>query len=200
MQTSLLGTRRRMRLLAAAPLFLIVVSGCGEIEQVLTPERSAPSEPEVTAPQGRFLDEPSDTDSTIARRYEHLDNANEDDAQPGPPETTVKPLADSAGSEMPIRLSTGVALAQTLPTGTGMLFSVDCRFSEGGLNPSSRYVWVLQGRNGKSLRQAVQLFRPGEITLVVPDLRPEAGPFSSYIVEVTPDGTRRRVSRSIDMR
>ncbi len=80
-----------------------------------------------------------------------------------------------------ILLSAGVALAQTLPTGTAMGFSVDYRFKQGGPITGSRYVWVIEGTKPEPVRQDVQLGMQGTLQTFVPQWRPENGPFRCHI-------------------
>lgn len=184
MQTDIPSASQLPALLATMLLAVFVGGGCEEFDKALNPQQPASSDSKPTAERGEFLDEPGDADP---------DGIAGDDAGPDVPQS-----AQSA--EPPIRLSVGIALAQTLPTGTGMSFSVDYQFLEGRPNSSNRYLWVMEGRGGKSQRQPVQLSPQGNLLLIVPGFRPEDGPFSSHIVELTPGGSQRRMSRSISMR
>lgn len=108
------------------------------------------------------------------------------------PSTSVPP----AGSEQPlIRLSAGVALAQSLPTGTTMGFSVDYQFS-GGAPGSSPYVWVIKPAKGQTIKQPVQLQPQGTLYGFFPPLRPDNGPFSTHIE----DAHGNRLSKSLPLR
>src|SRR5687767_7901480 len=91
----------------------------------------------------------------------------------------------------PIKLSAGVALPQLGPEGTLMMFSVDYRFREGAPHPDAKYAWVIQPAKGDPLEQIVKLKRGDTLQAIVPQWRPENGPFQSFIDEVSPDGTRR---------
>ncbi len=106
---------------------------------------------------------------------------------------TPSPSAPAGPQQSSIRLSTGVALPQTLPTGTAMGFSVDYQFTQGGPNPSSPYVWVVEPSKGPPAKMAVQLKQRGTLQTFVHKLRPEHGPFTSHIE----DGQGNRLSRSI---
>ena len=113
------------------------------------------------------------------------------------------PAAATATTSAPaaaIKLSAGVALAQTGVDGTLMSFSVDYRFTQGTPNRASKYLWVLQPTNGSPLEQPVRLSQNSTLQALVPQLRPENGPFTSHIAEVSSDGTRRMLSQSIPMR
>ena len=96
---------------------------------------------------------------------------------------------------MPIRLATGVALAQTGPDGTLMSFSVDYQFTAGEPNAAG-YVWVIERAQGAPARQPVRLARQGTLPALIPGWRPEEGPFRSHIED--PSGNR--LSASIEMR
>ncbi|RMF93671.1 MAG: hypothetical protein D6741_13445, partial [Planctomycetota bacterium] len=100
--------------------------------------------------------------------------------------------ASAAAAGPSVQLSVGVALAQTLPEGTAMMFSVDYETSRAPLDA----VWCLKNGRGEMLRQPVRLDRQGNLSGVVPQWRPEAGPFQSRIED--PNG--RPLSRWIDMR
>ena len=100
----------------------------------------------------------------------------------------------------PIKLSAGVALPQLGPEGTLMMFSVDYRFLEGRPNPDVKYAWIIQPAKGDPLEQIVKLKRADNLQAIVPQWRPENGPFKTYIDEVSPDGTRRTISPSVDLR
>lgn len=162
---------------------------------------------ESEAPRGEFLSEPLTTPP----------NGPNDGANDGasPAASTLAPGTDqdsaqsnrrpaatrSTPASAPlVHLSIGVALAQTLPSGTGMSFSVDYKFRAGQPNPASQYFWVIEGGGGKSLQQPQPLKTKGNLVIIVPGLRPESGPFSSHILEITTDGKQRKISRSIDMR
>jgi hypothetical protein len=89
-----------------------------------------------------------------------------------------------------------VALAQTLPTGTAMGFSVDYEFTEAGPNPSSPYLWVVEPSRGQPVKMGVSLRERGTLQTFVLQLRPEHGPFKSHIE----DGHGNRLSQSIPLR
>ena len=114
-------------------------------------------------------------------------------AVPPPPRTT----AGSTASEVPaIRLSAGVALPQTGPTGILMSFSVDYKFTAGEPNPTSPYVWVIQRAKGGPARVGVRLGQKGTLPVLIGGWRPEQGPFQSHIE----DASGNRLSRSISLR
>ena len=95
-----------------------------------------------------------------------------------------------------IRLSAGVALPQTGPTGILMSFSVDYKFTAGEPNPTSPYVWVIQRAKGAPARVGVRLGQKGTLPILIGGWRPEQGPFQSHIE----DASGNRLSRSISLR
>ncbi len=119
-------------------------------------------------------------------------------SQPPPPPAAKPRAAPSApsGSLPSIQLSTGVALAQTLPTGTAMGFSVDYEFTQGGPNAASQYVWVIEPGKGPPVKFLVRLSRKSTLQVFVLKWRPPDGPFQSHIE----DTSGNRLSRSISHR
>ena len=99
-----------------------------------------------------------------------------------------------------IRLSAGVALPQTGPTGRLMSFSIDYQFTHGGPTPEVRYVWVIERTKGKPAAQLVRLKDKGTLRAFIPGWRPEEGPFQTYVEELAKDGSRRRISRAVSLR
>lgn len=124
-------------------------------------------------------------------------------SQPAPPRA-AEPTAGNAGPTRPaparlpsIRLSAGVALPQSLPTGTAMGFSADYRFVEGEPSSSSPYFWVIQPSKGQPVKLEVRLKREGTLPpTFVQQFRPEHGPFQGHIE----DGEGNRLSQSIPLR
>jgi len=122
-----------------------------------------------------------------------------------PPPTPVLPSASTpptpaepAAAQQPsIRLSAGVALPQSLPTGTAMGFSVDYQFSAGAPSTSSPYVWVIQPSKGQRAIERRQLTNQGTLqSFFQQQFRPENGPFSTHIE----DANGNRLSRSLPLR
>ena len=111
----------------------------------------------------------------------------------------TKPAAPPP-SATPIKLSAGVALPQLGPEGTLMMFSVDYRFMEGKPDPAMKYAWVLQPAKGDPLEQPLKIKRADNLTAIVPQWKPDQGPFTSHIDEIAADGTRRTVSQEHKMR
>jgi hypothetical protein len=99
-----------------------------------------------------------------------------------------------------VKLSTGVALAQTLPDGTGMSFSVDYEVVEGrSISREARYVWIIEAVDQKTFEQQVTLADQGNLATLAPQLKPDDGPFHSYLAVVGRDGRRTPISDRIEM-
>ncbi len=113
-----------------------------------------------------------------------------------PPKQTPPPTETKRAATTAIKLSAGVALPQSLPTGTAMGMSVDYVFQAGDPLPSQAYVWVIEPGKGSQVKQAVQLKRSGTLQAFFTQLRPEHGPFQSHIE----DSNGTRLSKSISMR
>lgn len=120
---------------------------------------------------------------------------------PQPPDTEqpAKNVPDAAATaqaaERPVRLSAGVALPQSVPSGTAIGFSVDYTFTSGGPQSALRYVWVIRAAAAdQTWEQAVQLKQQGQLQTFVTKWRPEQGPFETFIAEVGPDDDRRPIS------
>jgi hypothetical protein len=92
-----------------------------------------------------------------------------------------------------VRLSAGVALAQTLPDGTGMLFSIDYRFTAGGPDRYTRYAWVITPQNAKPLRQEVLLREEGTLQAIMRGMVPEVGPFQCHLEALSRGSSRPAV-------
>ncbi len=99
-----------------------------------------------------------------------------------------------------VKLSAGVALPQTGPTGTLMSFSVDYRFTQSGPDPAAKYVWVIERSQGVPHQGPVQLNSRGMLQAIVSGWHPEEGPFESYIAKVSDEGSLDRMSASIPLR
>lgn len=104
-----------------------------------------------------------------------------------------------ANQRLAIHLSAGVALPQSLPTGTAMGFSVDYQCEE-STSQAYRYLWVIEPAGSKAAwSQPVRLKAAGTLQMFVSEFRPEDGPFQCYLVEVDSAGAPRRRTRSEDM-
>jgi hypothetical protein len=100
-----------------------------------------------------------------------------------------------------VRLTAGVALPQSLPTGTAIGFSVDYEFAADGPQPSYRYLWVIRAAQAElAWETPVRLNAQGTLQAFVQQWRPEQGPFEASLVEVRPDGARRRISAPVPLK
>jgi hypothetical protein len=103
----------------------------------------------------------------------------------------------SSASQPPIKLSVGVALPQTGPTGTLMSFSMDYQFTQSGPDPTAKYVWVIERSQGDPYQRPVQLNGKGTLQILIPGWRPGEGPFQSHIAEIFDEEDLGKVSGSI---
>ena len=109
------------------------------------------------------------------------------------------PAAGNTQSAEPVKLSAGVALPQPLPNGTAMGFSVDYVVLE-DLPPSDGEIkWVIESAK-ESTEVDVQLDSEGNLTTFAPTMKPEDGPFQSYLAIVASDGHKLPISPTIAMR
>lgn len=115
------------------------------------------------------------------------------------PSTSNASANSPARMTMPVRLSAGTSLPQTLPNGTSVAFSVDYEVSGAGLNSTDQYVWVIERNGGTAHKQVVRLEQRGTLQAMTP-FRPEQGPFRSYLTAVAADQSEKRISQSVDMR
>jgi hypothetical protein len=111
------------------------------------------------------------------------------DAEPPNAATTAQSVP---GTSPRIKLSSGVALPQSLPGGTTMGFSVDYQFVEGGPGTCA-HLWVIQPTTGQPVASLVSLSSSGTLEAFVPELSPDSGPFQTQILEECM-GTRRILS------
>lgn len=125
-----------------------------------------------------------------------LDSSSNSSAKPN----AAGAKAGSSSQEPPIKMSAGVALPQTGPTGTLMSFSVDYRFREGGPDAAAKYVWVVERSKGEPHRQPVQLNSSGNLRTFLPEWRPEEGPFRSHIAVVSDNNVLDNISGSIPLK
>ncbi len=106
----------------------------------------------------------------------------------------------SRGPNRRVRLRTGIALAQTLPSGTCMTFSATYAFAGVGPDSDCGYFWVIKPNRGRAVRQSVQLAHSGTLQSVAPSLRPDNGPFTCHILEKSPQGSERSISGDFELR
>lgn len=119
----------------------------------------------------------------------------------GRPQPELERPPPAQQEQWPIRLSAGVALPQSLPTGTQIGFSVDYQFHIGSPDPAGQYVWEIKTGDGTIRRVPVQLTgRKGTLNRFMP-LRPSDGPFVSRIASVTlADGPAEPLTDWVGMR
>jgi len=97
------------------------------------------------------------------------------------------------------RLSAGVALPQSLPTGTAMGMSVDYVLLDTLPTSAVQTVWVIESAQGASRDVPVPLNAQGNLMTFVTEMRPEHGPFRSYLAIMLADGRKVPISPKIDM-
>ncbi len=220
-------TNKRLPLIAIA---LVLLAGCEPTGPVTTKgvlTRSATNPPLPPAPPGAAM--PSEAPAPEAGRSVSgggLRKANPFDrtdavatespsglagAEATPSEPAAAPPASSepnyspeptASSTKPLlRLSVGIALPQTLPDGTQVGVSVDYRLTTGRLNPSAKYVWVIESRQGQTAMEVNLRPQGGNLAGFLPlAIRPEDSPFKAWIDEVSTSGSRVRVSNVESLR
>jgi hypothetical protein len=104
----------------------------------------------------------------------------------------------AGGSNLRVDLF-GVALAQTLPDGSAMGFSLEYEVA-GSLQPSAVYAWVIEPPRGDAWRQQVALQASGNLITFVKEWPPTAGTYTTYIEEIDPStGSRRIVSKRLPL-
>ena len=114
-----------------------------------------------------------------------------------PPAHSGRPSgAASRSRQESVRLFRGVALAQTLPTGTAMGFSVEYEFASQPPTASVSLFWVIESGKGQTVKRPVQLKSRGTLEGFVIQFRPEHGPFSTRIE----DQSGNRLSKSTPLR
>lgn len=185
---------RRSRALVVCGILAAVAAGCsGAYDNPIQPE-SAPAAAPPTDSQATLEPENKPAQPEAAQAKPAVAGSEPSGSEPSQPEDRGKPAPrtsprspSSPPNETPIQLSAGVALPQSLPTGTSMGFSVDYKFVVGP-GQATEYFWVIQPAKGKALRQPARLKAQGTLQGFVPELRPENGPFQTYIE--AKDGTR----------
>jgi hypothetical protein len=96
-----------------------------------------------------------------------------------------------------LKLSAGVALAQTLPSGTGMLFSVDYHFTRGQPDPSARYYLVITSSKQGALTFDVRLSDRGTLQVIKERTEPTIGPFSAHVEASLRSASREVISDKV---
>lgn len=124
------------------------------------------------------------------------------EAEISPSQPTQPPqyYSPQAQTQPPIRLRAGVALPQTGPEGILMGFSVDYQFTRESPQSSSQYRWVIKGKAGVIGAIPIRLKQEGNLATLVNKLRPEQGPFESWIEEKPRSGDVRVISDREQMR
>ncbi|MGE0608093.1 MAG: hypothetical protein AB7O62_13445 [Pirellulales bacterium] len=117
-----------------------------------------------------------------------------------PPSTANSPSAAGSSATVKVTLSSGVALAQTLPSGTAMGFSVDYQFAQGGPATNGRYSWVIVPAKGEPVSVQVPLEESGTLQEFFLTLRPEHGPFQCYLAEVVSNNRPNPISATVNLR
>lgn len=189
---------------------VIMYTGCGGEPEPLPPrvdqQETPPAAEYVPMPSSPILgaetpdsavpgiDEPAPAiDGSQPAAADPPANPPEPPSLPASPPPARPPQSPAAPA---IDLSAGVALPQSLPTGTAMGMSVDYVFTAGEPLPSQRYVWVIEPAMGDPLRQPVQLSSRGTLQAFFPRLHPRNGPFRTHIE--SPDGSRVSASVSLE--
>ena len=200
---------RRARLLCfcVAGLVALATSGCGsaydtpigtEPESAESAVSAPASEPQGEEPQPAQAEAEPDV---AAKSTQPDTSARAEKRQQATPGSTPR-SPSSQPERASIQLSAGVALAQTLPTGTAMGFSVDYQFLSGWSDTSAKYFWVIEPTKAKPVRQPAQLKIKGTLQGFATQLRPEHGPFQTHI-DTGPEGAAEkglRLSRRLGVR
>ena len=107
------------------------------------------------------------------------DNPPREERAPARPDTS------SASSSRPkFDLSAGVALPQTLPNGTGMMFSVDYQLIGGQIGTNDQFALVVKPANAQAFMQPQgRLQNSGTIQIIAPGMKPNIGPFEAFIID-----------------
>ena len=116
-----------------------------------------------------------------------------------PPDRPSATPPQGPRSQVGARLSAGVALPQSLPTGTAMGMSVDYVLVHAEPPSGGETVWVIEAARGAKVDVPVRLGAEGSLMEFFPQLKPEDGPFRSYLAVRFSDGRRVPFSDSINM-
>ncbi len=118
-----------------------------------------------------------------------------------PAKVSVRPAtALPASATLNVSLSAGLALAQTLPDGTAMGFSIDYQFDQGEPSSVGRYIWVIVPTVGKPESISVELESSGWLQALFPGLKPEHGPFRCYLAQAGTGTQPQPISAVADLR
>ena len=103
-------------------------------------------------------------------------------AQPQVESPAAAPPTAPTTSPSRIRLSTAVALAQTLPDGTSVLCSIDYQWVTGEAQQGVEYVWVIELGNGQRMTGPANVSKQrGTIQTTLRGVKPDQGPFKAAI-------------------
>ncbi len=141
-------------------------------------------------PQASDAQEGGPTLETPAESHAIRDTADR------PSNAAPAPSGPQRSPDLSIHLSMGVALAQTLPTGTEMGFSVDYQVQRGWPQPTTDYFWVIERARGAPFRTPVRLRHGGDNLATFVPWRQSDGPFESHLE----DASGKRISQSLLMR
>jgi hypothetical protein len=171
-------------------LILASVEGCDVQPAPSAPRADKPRPPEP--PVQRLMNVP---------KTPSAQQGNDSAQRSGTP--VIRPDVASSGETPPefsARLSAGTAIPQSLPTGTAMGMNVDYVLLDNLLSSAVRTVWVIESAQGASTDVPVRLDAQGNLMTFVTNMRPEHGPFRSYLAIVLTDGRKVPISPKIDMR
>jgi hypothetical protein len=163
---------------------MLALAGC-EYQQAGTP--NAPGTPSASGPTPESAETPSPPPVQTEQPPERT-----------APVPSVPPAASAAAVQ--VRLSAGVALPQTGPTGTMMGFSVDYEFANGRPDGAAKYAWIIQRVKGPEAAVSVKLKAKGTLQKFLLDWRPSDGPFTSTLVELRPNGSKHPIATSVTLR
>ncbi len=110
------------------------------------------------------------------------------------------PLPSGSQPRFPAQLSAGMALPQSLPTGTALGMSVDYVLLETLPTAAVQAVWVIESAQAGNAEVPVRLAAQGNLMTFITNMKPEHGPFHSYLAVVFSDGHREPISPQIEMR
>jgi hypothetical protein len=117
---------------------------------------------------------------------------------PSQPSPSQPSTAQDASAQ--VHLSAGVALGQTLPSGTGMFFIVDYEFTRGRPDSSTRYYLVITPTQGTPLTFDVKLSAKGNLQALKERMVPELGPFLAHLEAAPRSGSRKAISQKVRLK
>jgi hypothetical protein len=93
----------------------------------------------------------------------------------------------------------GVAMAQTLPEGSAMGFSLEYQIISGGPQPSADYEWVIEPPDGRPWTTRISLQNGGNLNTFVTEWPPNPGTYTTYIRQLLPGGEPTVVSEKLKL-